>query len=196
MGTVKLIALHEGSLIHVIVEDDGGGIDPAKVGRKAVERGLLAEDERASMTASRLQSLILRPGFSTAEVVTDLSGRGVGLDVVQSNIEAIGGSLQIESELGQGTKFHLRLPLTLAIIPCLVVEAGEHRLCVPQRDIKELVCWMALPRRVSKWDTTAKSSVCGINLFPWLPWRNCSDRQLLIQMHPDFWQWYEAVPGA
>ena len=139
MGTVKLIALHEGSLIHVIVEDDGGGIDPAKVGRKAVERGLLAEDERASMTASRLQSLILRPGFSTAEVVTDLSGRGVGLDVVQSNIEAIGGSLQIESELGQGTKFHLRLPLTLAIIPCLVVEAGEHRLCVPQRDIKELV---------------------------------------------------------
>ena len=139
MGTVKLIALHEGSLIHVIVEDDGGGIDPAKVGRKAVERGLLAEEERASMTASRLQSLILRPGFSTAEVVTDLSGRGVGLDVVQSNIEAIGGSLQIESELGQGTKFHLRLPLTLAIIPCLVVEAGEHRLCVPQRDIKELV---------------------------------------------------------
>ncbi|NBU73906.1 MAG: chemotaxis protein CheA [Planctomycetes bacterium] len=139
MGTVKLIALHEGSLIHVIVEDDGGGIDPAKVGRKAVERGLLAEEERVSMTASRLQSLILRPGFSTAEVVTDLSGRGVGLDVVQSNIEAIGGSLQIESELGHGTKFHLRLPLTLAIIPCLVVEAGEHRLCVPQRDIKELV---------------------------------------------------------
>lgn len=138
-GTVKLVALHEGSLIHVIVEDDGGGIDPVKVGRKAVERGLLAEEERASMTASRLQSLILRPGFSTAEVVSDLSGRGVGLDVVQSNLEAIDGSLQIESVLGVGTKFHLRLPLTLAIIPCLVVEAGAHRLCIPQRDIKELV---------------------------------------------------------
>jgi len=138
-GSIRLEAHHEGSQIHVVVRDDGAGIEPARVARKAVERGLLSREESAGMTPSQLQMLVLKPGFSTAEKVTDLSGRGVGLDVVQANLAAIGGNLEIDSEPGRGTVFHLRLPLTLAIIPCMVVEAGGHRLCVPQRDLEELV---------------------------------------------------------
>jgi two-component system chemotaxis sensor kinase CheA len=138
-GSIRLEAHHEGNQIHVVVRDDGAGIDPARVGRKAVERGLLGRDEAAGMTPSQLQMFVLKPGFSTADKVTDLSGRGVGLDVVQANLAAIGGKLEIDSEPGRGTKFRLQLPLTLAIIPCLVVEAGGHRLCVAQRDLEELV---------------------------------------------------------
>lgn len=138
-GTIRLEAHHEGSQIHVVVRDDGSGIDPERVARKAVEKGLATREEIGSMSASQLQLLVLKPGFSTAEKVTDLSGRGVGLDVVQANLAAIGGNLQMVSAPGNGTEFHLRLPLTLAIIPCLVVEAGESRLCIPQRDLEELV---------------------------------------------------------
>lgn len=138
-GAIRLEAHHEGSQIHVVVRDDGAGIDPARVARKALERGLISREESAGMTPSQLQELVLKPGFSTAEKVTDLSGRGVGLDVVQANLASIGGNLRIDSEPGRGTEFHLRLPLTLAIIPCLVVEAGGNRLCVPQRDLEELV---------------------------------------------------------
>lgn len=138
-GTIRLEAHHEGSQIHVVVRDDGSGIDPERVARKAVERGLATLEEIGAMSTSQLQLLVLKPGFSTAEKVTDLSGRGVGLDVVQANLAAIGGNLQIISAPGKGTEFHLRLPLTLAIIPCLVVEAGESRLCIPQRDLEELV---------------------------------------------------------
>ncbi len=138
-GTIRLEAHHEGSQIHVVVRDDGRGIDPERVARKAMERGLATRDELGAMSTSQLQLLVLKPGFSTAEKVTDLSGRGVGLDVVQANLAAIGGNLQIVSTPGQGTEFHLRLPLTLAIIPCLVVEAGGSRLCIPQRDLEELV---------------------------------------------------------
>lgn len=139
IGTIRLEAHHEGSQIHVVVRDDGSGIDPERVARKAMERGLATREEIGAMSTSQLQLLVLKPGFSTAEKVTDLSGRGVGLDVVQANLAAIGGNLQIVSTPGKGTEFHLRLPLTLAIIPCLVVEAGESRLCIPQRDLEELV---------------------------------------------------------
>lgn len=138
-GSIRVEARHEGGQIHVVVRDDGAGIDPERVGRLAIERGLATRAEVESMSPGQRQLLVLRPGFSTASRVTDLSGRGVGLDVVQANLAAIGGTLQLVSEPGLGTGFHLRLPLTLAIIPCLVVEAGGFRVCVPQRDLEELV---------------------------------------------------------
>ena len=139
VGTLELIARQEGGQILVRIEDDGRGIDPEKVKAKALERGLVTLAELEGMSDYQSQSLILKAGFSTAEKVTDISGRGVGLDVVKTNLESIGGTLQIESVPGKGTSFSLRLPLTLAIIPALVVRTGGERVCLPQRDLVELV---------------------------------------------------------
>jgi two-component system chemotaxis sensor kinase CheA len=138
-GHIVLHAHHEGGQIRIDVRDDGRGIDPRKVRRKALERGLKTAAELAALGDDEVQALILAPGFSTAERVTDLSGRGIGMDVVRTNVEQLRGNLQIESTPGAGTCVHLRLPLTLAIIPCLVVMAGAERYCIPQKDLEELV---------------------------------------------------------
>jgi two-component system chemotaxis sensor kinase CheA len=142
-GHLLLHAHHEGGQIRIELRDDGRGIDPGVVRRKALERGLKTAAELATLGDAEAQALVLLPGFSTAERVTELSGRGVGLDVVRTNVSHLGGGLQIESTPGRGTCVHLRLPLTLAIIPCMTVTAGGQRYAIPQRDLEELVCLSA-----------------------------------------------------
>lgn len=139
VANLELSARQEGGQILVRVADDGRGIDPGRVKAKALEKGLVGPQDLDGLTDIQAQALILTPGFSTAEKVTDISGRGVGLDVVKTNLESIGGTLQIDSIPGQGTTFSLRLPLTLAIIPALVVRVSGERVCIPQRELLELV---------------------------------------------------------
>jgi two-component system chemotaxis sensor kinase CheA len=139
-GRVQLSAHHEGGQIRIEVRDDGKGIDPAVLKRKAQENGLRTPAQLARLSDKDALSLILLPGFSTAAAITDVSGRGVGMDVVKTNLEQLGGTLDIESTVGEGTTFHLRLPLTLAIIPCLLVQVGDERFAIPQKDLEELVC--------------------------------------------------------
>lgn len=139
-GTVHLRAYHEGGQINIEVADDGHGVNYERVKKKALENRLKTEAELARMSDKELVQLLFAPGFSTAEQVTDVSGRGVGLDVVKTAIEKLGGQLEVDTEPGRGTTFHLRLPLTLAIIPCLVVGMGEWRYAVPQVNLEELVC--------------------------------------------------------
>lgn len=138
-GTIELIARHEGGQVVVEIIDDGAGIDLDKIKKKAEERNLLTAKDAAELTEREVLRLIFAPGFSTAEQVSDVSGRGVGMDVVRSNIERIGGTVEIESTLGQGSCITLRLPLTLAIMPALVVRNEERDFAVPQVDIEELV---------------------------------------------------------
>jgi two-component system chemotaxis sensor kinase CheA len=138
-GRVRLRAYHEGGQVNVEVSDDGGGIDPERVKHQAVERHLITADQAARMSTQTLLGLIFLPGFSTAPVVTTLSGRGVGMDVVKTNIEKIGGSVDVHSVVGQGTTVRIRIPLTLAIIKVLVVTGAGDRYAIPQVSIVELV---------------------------------------------------------
>ncbi|QEL57878.1 chemotaxis protein CheA [Chromobacterium paludis] len=128
-GTVSLKAYHESGAIMIEVSDDGGGLDPERILRKAVEKGIVAEG--GNLSVRDIHQLILAPGFSTAERVTNLSGRGVGMDVVKSNIESLRGTLEIESEYGRGTTMRLCLPLTLAIIDGFHVGVGDAQFIVP-----------------------------------------------------------------
>jgi two-component system chemotaxis sensor kinase CheA len=138
-GVLFLRAKHESGQVVVEVADDGAGIDPAKVGAKAVERGLITAEQLHRMSANDILQLIFAPGFSTAEKVTNVSGRGVGMDVVKTNIEAIGGTIEVESNPGEGTCTRLRIPLTLAIVPALTVECAGDRYAIPQISLQELV---------------------------------------------------------
>ncbi|QGG94756.1 chemotaxis protein CheA [Actinomarinicola tropica] len=138
-GRLTLRAFHEGGQVIIEIADDGAGIDVTRVGAKAVERGLITPDALDSMSQRELVNLIFLPGFSTAEVVTNVSGRGVGMDVVKTNIERIGGTLDVTTERGQGSTFRIKIPLTLAIIPALVVGCGEERFAIPQVSLLELV---------------------------------------------------------
>jgi two-component system chemotaxis sensor kinase CheA len=134
-GTVKLSAFHQGGSVIIHIEDDGRGLDAEKVRKKAVSQGLIRPDEE--LTAAALRDLIFRPGFSTADQVTDVSGRGVGMDVVRTNIEALNGSISLDSEPGRGTRFRISLPLTLAIIDGLCVGVGSEVYVVPLVSIVE-----------------------------------------------------------
>ncbi len=138
-GTLTLRAYHAGGQVLVEVTDDGRGIDPGHVAAKAVERGLRTPDEIAKMSSAEIFELLFLPGFSTAQAVTNVSGRGVGMDVVRTKIEAIGGTVDIESEVGRGTTWRLRIPLTLAIMPALTVEHLGELFAVPQVNLLELV---------------------------------------------------------
>src|SRR4051812_37023268 len=138
-GVLPLRARHESGQVVVEVADDGAGIDPAKLGAKAVERGLITPDALARMSPTDVLQLIFLPGFSTAAKVTNVSGRGVGMDVVKTNIEAIGGTIEVESVPGQGTCTRLRIPLTLAIVPALTIECAGDRYAIPQISLQELV---------------------------------------------------------
>ena len=138
-GNLKLRASQEGS--HVVIEicDDGAGIAVDKIRRKAIERGLITVQRAAQQTDRELLQLIFLPGFSTASAVTTVSGRGVGMDVVRTNVERIGGKVEIESRAGKGTTLRLRIPLTLAIIPALIVRSVEQSFALPQGALSELV---------------------------------------------------------
>ncbi|WP_310250693.1 chemotaxis protein CheA [Nocardioides sp. BE266] len=138
-GTLVLRAFHEGGQVSIEITDDGAGIDPAKLRDKAVSKGLLTREAADRLTDHEATSLIFMAGFSTASALTNVSGRGVGMDVVKTNIERIGGSIDLSSEPGRGTTVRIRIPLTLAIIPALVVTAAENRFAIPQVNLLELV---------------------------------------------------------
>lgn len=138
-GRINLRAFHEGGQVIIEINDDGGGIDPERIKLKALERGLINRDQAARMTEREALRLIFLPGFSTAEKVTNISGRGVGMDVVKTNIEKIGGAIDLKSVPGQGTSIRIKIPLTLAIIPALIVACGGDRFAIPQASLLELV---------------------------------------------------------
>ncbi|WP_010583853.1 hybrid sensor histidine kinase/response regulator [Schlesneria paludicola] len=139
-GRIVLSATHEDGQIQIQVRDDGKGIDSAAVRAKALAVQLRTAAELDRMVPRELFSLILLPGFSTATHVTEVSGRGVGMDVVKTNIEQLEGTISIDSDVGRGTTMTLKLPLTLAIIRCLIVTVGPNRFAVPQRDLEEVIC--------------------------------------------------------
>jgi two-component system, chemotaxis family, sensor kinase CheA len=139
-GQITLTAAHEEGQVRIEIRDDGRGIDPQAVRAKALTMRLKTESELDRMSPRELMALILLPGFSTAGQVTEVSGRGVGMDVVKTNIELLEGSLGIESVAGVGTAMILRMPLTLAIIPCLIVTVDGERYAIPQRELEEAVC--------------------------------------------------------
>jgi two-component system chemotaxis sensor kinase CheA len=139
IGLISLRASHAGGVVLIEVADDGKGIDPTAIRESAVRKGLLSEADAKRLSDAQALELIFLPGFSTAASVTNLSGRGVGMDVVRTQLRGIGGTVEVSAKPGQGTTLRLRLPLTLAILPALVVEAGEDRFCVPQDNLREIV---------------------------------------------------------
>ena len=138
-GYIKVNAYHEAGQINIVIEDDGIGLNPLILKQKAIEKGLKREDELNRMLDKEILSLIMYPGFSTALKTTEISGRGVGMDVVKTVVEQLGGFIDIESRVDMGSVFHLRLPLTLAIIPSLIVEVDEERFAIPEVNVEELV---------------------------------------------------------
>lgn len=138
-GTIRLSAYHEGGAIILKLADDGAGLNAARIREKALEKGLATPEELAGMSEAQILRFIFAPGFSTAAAVTSLSGRGVGMDVVRTNIEQIGGAIDLSSTPGAGTVFTIKIPLTLAIISALIVEADGARFAAPQLSVRELV---------------------------------------------------------
>ncbi|MBN2234373.1 MAG: hybrid sensor histidine kinase/response regulator [Opitutales bacterium] len=138
-GRVRLTAKHVGGQVLIEIIDDGRGMNPEKLRQKAIEKGVLKPEEAAKMSDRQALTIIFLPGFSTAEKVSDVSGRGVGMDVVRTNIEGLGGFVDIDSEVGVGTRISLRLPLTLAIIPAMIVGSCGRRFAVPQVNLEEVV---------------------------------------------------------
>jgi len=138
-GTLQLRASHEGSHVVIEVSDDGAGIAVEKVRQKAIERGVITPERAAHLAERELLQLVFLPGFSTAAAVTNVSGRGVGMDVVRTNVEKIGGKVEIDSRPGKGTTLRLRIPLTLAIIPALIVHSVKQSFALPQGALSELV---------------------------------------------------------
>ena len=139
VGHVHLRAYHQAGKVRIDIEDDGGGIDPQRLRQKAIHMGVLSPERAQQMRDRDAIQLIFHPGLSTAAAVTDVSGRGVGMDVVKTNIEKLGGSVDVESTLGVGTIVRITLPLTLAIIPSLIVRCRDQRFAIPQLNIIELV---------------------------------------------------------
>jgi len=138
-GTIRLEAQQEGDHIMIVISDDGGGIDPDRIGRIAMERGLVTAERLQGMAKRDILDLIFVPGFSTAEKVSNVSGRGVGMDVVRSNIKKLNGVVELSSEMGKGTVITLRLPLTLAILPVLLVRVDSEIYALPLRSVVETV---------------------------------------------------------
>ncbi len=138
-GRISLNAYHEGGHIIIEVADDGRGLDVSMIRAKAISKGFATEAELSVMNDVQIRALIFRAGFSTAAAVTAISGRGVGMDVVRSNIERIGGTVELSSELGSGSRFTIKIPLTLAIVSALIVQASGERFAIPQISVLELV---------------------------------------------------------
>lgn len=162
-GTIWLKAYHKGGKVNIDVIDDGGGMDEKKILRKAIEKGVVRESEAQKLTKKEVLELIFAPGFSTADQVSAVSGRGVGMDVVKTNIEKLGGSVSLDSNYGIGSSVNLKLPLTLAIIPSLIIKINNMHFALPQVALKELV-------RVKKDDPHRK--IERVNQSPVLRLRN------------------------
>jgi len=138
-GKTVLSAYHEGGMVNIALSDDGAGIDHDRLRLKAIEKGLITLEQAETMGEQEALKLIFAPGFSTAKKVSDVSGRGVGMDVVRTNIEKLGGAVHIDSHLGKGTKITLKLPLTLAIIPAMIVSTAGQRFAIPEVGLVEIV---------------------------------------------------------
>lgn len=138
-GKLLLRAYHEGGQVNIEISDDGAGLDADKIRKKALEKGLITPDHAADLSEREAVNLIFLPGFSTAEKITNVSGRGVGMDVVRTNIEKIGGAVDVSSKAGIGTTVKMKIPLTLAIIPALIVTSAGERYAIPQISLLELV---------------------------------------------------------
>jgi len=138
-GTIRLSAYHEGGHIIIEISDDGRGLNTARIRQKVIENGLATESELEKMTEAQIHKFIFGAGFSTAAAVTSVSGRGVGMDVVRNNIDQIGGTVDVKSVQGEGSSFTIKIPLTLAIVSALIVEAGGDRYAIPQLSVIELV---------------------------------------------------------
>jgi two-component system chemotaxis sensor kinase CheA len=137
-GTLRLSAFHKAGHVILEIEDDGKGIDPQRIKRKALSMGILSSEQLDAMSDQALVKLIFRPGFSTATEVTEVSGRGVGMDVVNFNLSRLGGVVDVETNVGRGTRVTVKLPLTLAIIPCLLVSEERENFAIPQANLVEL----------------------------------------------------------
>jgi len=170
-GTIRLNAVHNGSTVVVRIEDDGGGINRARVRAKAIEKSLISSD--ANLSDKEVLNLLMLPGFSTAAAVTNISGRGVGMDVVKQQIDLLRGNVQISSEEGRGTTVALTLPLTLAIIEGLLVQVSDSRLIVPMSVVTENVELQAYERKLKNCRNVI--SVRG-DLIPYI------DLRLLFQL--------------
>ncbi|MEP4683844.1 MAG: chemotaxis protein CheA, partial [Rhodopirellula bahusiensis] len=138
-GCLILRAFHEGGQVNIEIVDDGAGLNVERIRSKAIEKSVITEHQAQLMDEQEICNLIFAPGFSTAEKVSNVSGRGVGMDVVKTNIEKIGGTLDLESHAGLGTTVRIKIPLTLAIIPALLVKCAENRFAIPQVNLMELV---------------------------------------------------------
>ncbi|MCJ2031492.1 hybrid sensor histidine kinase/response regulator [Methylobacterium sp. J-043] len=159
-GSIRLSAYHEGGTITIEIADDGKGLDLAAIRKKAIERNFAPAADIERMTDAQVAKFIFHAGFSTAKAITSVSGRGVGMDVVKTNIETIGGVVDIATELGKGTTFTIKIPLTLAIVSALIVKAGAQRYAVPQIAVLELV------RVDPKGDNTSANSIERIHGAP------------------------------
>ncbi len=138
-GTITLKAFHDAGQVNLIISDDGRGLVPEKIAKAAIAKGLVTDQQVAEMSEKAKMELIFLPGFSTAKEVTDVSGRGVGMDVVVTNIQSLGGIIELDSTPGQGTDIQIKLPLTLAIIPSQITSVGKERYALPQVNLKELL---------------------------------------------------------
>jgi two-component system, chemotaxis family, sensor kinase CheA len=138
-GLIRLSAYHEGGYIIIRIADDGRGLDTERIKAKAIAQGLISEVDAEKLPEAQIHKFIFAPGFSTAAKVTNVSGRGVGMDVVRNNIDQIGGTIDVMSVAGAGLSFAIKIPLTLAIVAALIVEAGGHRFAIPQLSVVELV---------------------------------------------------------
>jgi len=137
-GTIKLQAYQDGNNVVIEVQDDGKGLDTNKIKNKAIQNGTITKEEAVNMTEQEIIELLFKPSFSMAKEITDLSGRGVGLDVVKSKITALGGHVEVQTELGKGSKFIVRLPLTLAIIQALMINIGNEKYAIPLGNIQNI----------------------------------------------------------
>jgi two-component system, chemotaxis family, sensor kinase CheA len=167
-GTVELRAFRQGGQVHLEIRDDGRGIDPDRLARKALDQGIVSREALEAMGERDRLRLIFRPGFSTAAEVTDVSGRGVGMDVVLTNIEHLGGTVDVESRPGEGTRVRLVLPLTLAIVSGLLVRAGAQIFILPETDIEELV--RVKPDEIAERIHVVQEAgccACGTGCCPW-----------------------------
>ena len=147
-GTLSLKAFHESGQVIILIEDDGKGIDPEVMAEKSLEKGLITQNDLQLLNQQDRVNLIFLPGFSTADAISSVSGRGVGMDVVRSNIEGIGGTVELNSVFGKGTTIKMTLPLTMAIVSCLIVKASTERFAIPQLNLEELV--IVKPGEISK----------------------------------------------
>ena len=150
-GTITLNAYHEGGHIIIEIADDGKGLDIERIKQKAIATGLASESDLAAMSEQQIQQFIFKAGFSTAAKVTSVSGRGVGMDVVRTNIEKIGGTVEMKSQRGKGSTFIIKIPLTLAIVSALIVECAGERFAIPQISVIELVRAAANAENTIEW---------------------------------------------